>query len=119
MYDALEEISRSMMEQGHWSEGWIAARQTLYYDHEALSPEVMVRLRTLEAFLPPRDLVEKVRSVVLREGGSIVDFDGFDLDSGKAEGERGGYQHRNRLPGHLGRLRRVMTPRFASCCQNC
>jgi hypothetical protein len=54
MYDALEEISRAMMEQGHWSEGWIAARQTLRYDHEAFSSEVMVRLRTLEEFLRPR-----------------------------------------------------------------
>jgi hypothetical protein len=53
MYDALEEISRAMMEQGHWSERWIAARQTLRYDHEVLRPEVMVRLRTLEAFLRP------------------------------------------------------------------
>jgi hypothetical protein len=26
MCDALEEISRAIMEQGHWSEGWIAAR---------------------------------------------------------------------------------------------
>jgi hypothetical protein len=102
MYDALEEISRAMMEQGHWSEGWIAARQTLRYDHEAFSPEVMVRLRNLEAFLRPRDLVEKVRSVVLREGVSIVDFDGFDLDAEKEEEAQGGYQHTGQIAKALG-----------------
>jgi hypothetical protein len=102
MYDALEEISRSMMEQGHWSEGWIAARQTFRYDHEAFSPEVKKRLLTLEAFLRPRDLVEKVRSVVLREGASIIDFDGFDLDAEKAEEERGGYQHAVQIAEVLG-----------------
>jgi hypothetical protein len=102
MYDALEEISRAMMEQGHWSEGWIAARQTLHYDHEAFGPEVTVRLRTLEEFLRPRDLIEKVRSVVLRERVSIVDFDGFDLDAEKAEAKTGGYQHTEQIAQALG-----------------
>ena len=44
MYDALEEISRAMMEQGHWSEGWIAARQTLRYDHEAFRATIGSRI---------------------------------------------------------------------------
>src|SRR5207244_12410197 len=73
MYDGLEEISHAMMEQ-HWSEGWIAARQTIQYDHEAFTPEVMARLRVLEASMRPRDLVEKVQAVVLRQDHSFVDF---------------------------------------------
>ena len=44
MYDALEEISSAMMEQGHWSEGWIAARQTLRYDHEAFRATIGSRI---------------------------------------------------------------------------
>jgi hypothetical protein len=90
MYDALEDISRAVMEHGHWSEGWIATRQTLKYDHEAMGSEATARLGILEACLRPRDLVEKVRSVVLREHVSIVDFDGFDLAAEKAEEDRGG-----------------------------
>jgi hypothetical protein len=69
---------------------------------EAFSPEVMVRMRNLEAFLRPRDLVEKVRSVVLREWVSIVDFDGFDLDAEKAEEEQGGHQHAVQIAKALG-----------------
>jgi len=61
-----------------------------------------VRLRTLETLLRPRDLVEKVRSVVLREGVSIADFDGFDLDAEKAEEDHGGYQRTEQIAQALG-----------------
>jgi hypothetical protein len=101
MYAALEELSRAIMEQGHWSEGWIGARQTLHYDHGAFAPEVMARLRALEASLRPRDLVEKIRSVVLREGVAIVDFDGFDFDAENAENERG-YERTEQVAQALG-----------------
>jgi hypothetical protein len=102
MYDALEEMSRAMMEHGHWSEGWIATRQTLRYDHEAFGPEVTAQLRAVEEFLRPRDLVEKVRSVVLAERVSIVDFDRFDLDAEKAEDDHGGYQRTEQIAQALG-----------------
>ncbi|MGH6681364.1 MAG: hypothetical protein ACREDL_21085, partial [Bradyrhizobium sp.] len=102
MYDALEEISCAMSEQGHWSEGWIAARQTLRDDHEAFSADVMQRLRALEVFLRPRGLVEKIRSVVLRQGISILDFDSFDLDAERAEEQRGGYQRMDGIVQALG-----------------
>ncbi len=102
MYDGLEEISRAMMEQRHWSEGWIAAQQTIHYDHEAFTPEVMARLRVLEASMRPRDLVEKVQSVVLREDHSLVDFEGLDLDGEKAEGKRGGYERTEQIAQTLG-----------------
>jgi hypothetical protein len=101
MYDALEALSRTLSEHGQWSEGWIATRQTLRYDHGAFSPEVSARLRALEEFLRPRDLVEKVRAIVLRERVSIVDFDGFDLDAEKSE-EDGGYQRTEQIAQALG-----------------
>jgi hypothetical protein len=100
IYDALEEISRAIMEQGHWAEGWIAVRQTLRFDHDKESaPEVTARLRTLEAFLRPRDLVEKVRSIVLSERASIADIDAFDFD---AENTGGGRERTERIVLQLG-----------------
>ena len=102
MYNALEEISYAISEQGHWSEGWMAVRQTLCDDHEAFSADVMQRLRTLEVFLRPRGLVEKIRSVVLRKGVSILDFDSFDLDAEKAEAQRGGHQRMDGIVQALG-----------------
>jgi hypothetical protein len=91
-----------MMGQRHWSEGWIAARQTIQCDHEAFTPEVMARLRVLEASLQPRDLVEKVQSVVLREDLSLVDFEGFDFDAEKAAVKRGGYERAEQIAQTLG-----------------
>jgi hypothetical protein len=102
IYDSLEETSRTITQQGYWADGWIAVRETLRYDHQAFSPEVMARLRTLETILRPRDLVEKVRSVVLRESFSIVDFDDFDLDMEKSEEERGGYERTEQIVQALG-----------------
>jgi len=102
MYDGLEEISRAMMEQRHWSEGWIAVRQTIHYDHEAFTPEVMARLQVLEASMRPRDLVEKVQSVVLREDHSLVDFEGLDLDAEKTERKRSGYERIEQIAQTLG-----------------
>jgi hypothetical protein len=102
MYDALEDISRVIMEKRYWSDGWVAARETLHYDHNAFTPEVLARLRTLEAFLRPRDLVQKVRSVVLRENFSIVAFEGFDPDAEKAEEGQGGYERTEQIAQGLG-----------------
>jgi hypothetical protein len=102
MYDPLEEVGNVIMERGHWSEGWIAVRQTFRYDHGAFSPDVLERLRALEAFLRPKDLVEKVRSVVLRESLSIVDFDGLDFDAENAEADHGGYERTEQIAEELG-----------------
>jgi hypothetical protein len=102
MYDGLEEISRAMIEQRHWSEGWIAARQTIQYGHEAFTPEVMARLRGLGGLHAAQKPVEKVQAVVFREDHPLVDFEGFDLDADKAEGIRGGYERAEQIAQTLG-----------------
>jgi len=67
MYDDLERVCRSICSKGFWTDGWLAVRQTLFYDSKGFSPEVLARLAALEELLRPKDLVEKVRSIVLPE----------------------------------------------------
>jgi hypothetical protein len=55
----------------------------------------------LEAFLR-QDLVQKVRSVVLRDNFSIVAFEGFDPDAEKAEEDQGGYERTEQIAQELG-----------------
>ncbi|MGB7731972.1 MAG: hypothetical protein WBL50_28410 [Candidatus Acidiferrum sp.] len=66
-YDALDHVCSAISKVCFWSEGWLAVRETMYYDSHGFSPEVASRLASLEALLRPKDLAEKVRSIVLDE----------------------------------------------------
>jgi hypothetical protein len=76
MYDDLERVCRSICAKRFWTDGWLAVRQTLFYDFKGFSPEVLTRLTALEELLRPKDLVEKVRSIVLPESVIYVGLDG-------------------------------------------
>jgi hypothetical protein len=67
MYGDLERIFRRITESRFWPQGWIAVRQTIHFDSSGLTPEVAARLASLEVELRPKDLLEKVRSIVLSE----------------------------------------------------
>ena len=67
MYESLENVCRAIRAKRFWSEGWIAVRQTIYYDSRGFTPETSNRLRRLEEFLRPGDLPQEVRSKVLSE----------------------------------------------------
>jgi hypothetical protein len=75
MYDDLERVCRSISEKGFWPEGWIAVRQTIHYDSNGMTPEVAARLASLEADLRPKDLLQKVRSIVLQQGVLYIGVD--------------------------------------------
>jgi hypothetical protein len=75
--DELELIAHAVATRGFWREGWIGARQTRISDGGGLPVDVLARLKTLEEFLRPKDLVDKVRGVVLgtKGGGRSIDLD--------------------------------------------
>lgn len=77
--DELERIAHAIAAKGFWRDGWIGARLTGIYDSERLSPDILVRLKTLEEFLRPKDLLDKVRGVVLSDkAGRSIDLDDLD-----------------------------------------
>lgn len=65
VYDELERTCHAIAERQFWREGWIAIRQTLNFDSKRFPPEITARLRSLEEFLRPRDVVQQVRGIVL------------------------------------------------------
>jgi hypothetical protein len=75
VYDELERVCHAISKGRSWVEGWIAVRQTVYYDSKGFSPEISARLASIEALLRPADLVQKVRSMVLSEGVLLVGVD--------------------------------------------
>jgi len=82
MYEELERVCRAISGRKFWREGWIAVRETLKFDSERFTPEVVARLSSLEGHLRPIDLVQKVRAIVLsaREGLDLDDFEGESTD---------------------------------------
>jgi hypothetical protein len=60
----LERVCRRITVTRFWPEGWLAIKQTLNFDGMAMQAESRDRLVTLEAALRPRNLEQRVRSVV-------------------------------------------------------
>jgi hypothetical protein len=69
-----------------WREGWIALRQTIFFDAKDHSTPNARRLIALEKSLCPSGLAQEVRSRVLIPQASIYDFDEIDdeTDFGKS-----------------------------------
>jgi hypothetical protein len=75
MWNELEELCRKFNAQSFWREGWAACRSTAFFDHERMHPNVLERLSALEQMLKPRDLVQRVRAIVLTSGSGGLDID--------------------------------------------
>ena len=77
--DELERIAHAIAAKGFWRDGWIGAKLTRIYSGDRLPPDILARLTTLEEFLRPKGLVDKVRGVVLSDrGGRSIDLDDLD-----------------------------------------
>jgi hypothetical protein len=85
MHDDLERVCRAIAQRHFWVEGWIAVRQTVFYDSKGFSPEMAAQLASVEALLRPRDLAQKVRSIVLSEDMIYVGVDATDLGTNDIE----------------------------------
>ena len=85
--DALERIARAASGKGFWREGWLAARSARIYEGKGFPPEILKQLLSLEDALRPKDLVNKVRGLVIGSGGGHLDLDDpEDLDDNDFEG---------------------------------
>ncbi|MCA6123378.1 hypothetical protein J6500_15950 [Bradyrhizobium sp. WSM 1704] len=76
--DELDKMARAFAGNGFWRDGWIATRQARAYDSKRLSPESLAKLKALEEFLRPKDLVAKVRGIVLEAKGGGLGYDELD-----------------------------------------
>ena len=77
-----------MAAKGFWKEGWIAVRQTLYYDTKKSprdAPDLFSRLSAIEKILRPVDIIQKVRSIVFTHSVSGIDLEDFGGDDGDIE----------------------------------
>ena len=80
LHSELDRICRSIAKVGFWREGWTGVRQTLKYDSNGMAKEAKAKLMRLEKTLGPKDLVQKVRGIVLSTNAHGLDFDDLDTD---------------------------------------
>jgi len=88
MADALEAAVVPLLDTG-WERGWLAIRQTIRFDGEALPANIRTRLGKLETRARPRTLVGRVKAIVLNGHSAGADFsDGEDALTGYERAEQ-------------------------------
>ncbi len=87
MYDELDRVCRAISANEFWPDGWIAVRTIQRFDAAGFGPEIVEKLDALERVLRPKELVEKVQSVVLSSAARLS----FDVDI-EAGGDTGDVQ---------------------------
>lgn len=63
--EQFEAIATQIASNDYWHEGWIAIRTALAYAPAGVDAAAIERLRSLERYLHPKNLVQRVRAVVL------------------------------------------------------
>lgn len=85
--EQLDQLARAIAATSFWRDGWAAARQARIYDSMHMQPELRQRLTELEEFLRPKDLVSRVRGLVIGDRTGFLDVDDFDdEEEDEAEG---------------------------------
>jgi hypothetical protein len=98
--DDLEDISAALAAQGFWRDGWLAVKQTRFFDEKDKTSDNYARLSKLEVRLRPRDLIQNVRGRVLSQKGALYDVEEVDTDN--AESYRVGIEEKNKEAKDLG-----------------
>ena len=88
LFEELANICLAIRKNRFWPEGWLAVRQTLDLDGKGLEPQCLAKLIAIEVALRPRDLMEKVRSVVFSTRLQAINPDDFEDHSTEDVGTR-------------------------------
>jgi hypothetical protein len=96
----LDRLCRFLAKDAFWREGWLGVCQTLKYDSKGMTEEVKAKLMSLEKALKPKNLVQKVRGIVLSTNSYGLDFDDFDYDD---DDETNSISRLNRIAVNLGK----------------
>jgi hypothetical protein len=100
LHTELDRISRLIAQGGFWRDGWIAVSQTLKYDYKSLKNAARAKLVRLEKALRPKDLLQKVRGIVLGGDSYGLELEEDDYDS---DDDGGSLDRINRIAASLGK----------------
>lgn len=86
--DELGRVMRQFAADGFWCAGWFACRQTMKFDKEQMTPEVVSLLAELDSDLKPSDLLGQVRAVVLGDRTGSFYLDDLEDDTAESSSSR-------------------------------
>lgn len=75
LYELMESASIKISQSAPWSEGWVGIKSIFMYDLEHFPVEVLDRLKVLEILLRPTTLIDKARTITLKNRHNYFDFD--------------------------------------------
>ncbi len=64
-YGLLEETAKKLHKQKPWIEGWLAVKETIQFDGDRYSPEVLEKIENIERYIRPKMLYDRILSYVL------------------------------------------------------
>jgi hypothetical protein len=83
---AIEAAAAEFLKDGEWIDGWLAVRGAIGFDGKGWQPEVLARVRALEAQLRPTDPLNVAKAYVMEGRGSGFDLiDGAEDDSSERD----------------------------------
>lgn len=104
MHDELTRVATSLDAQKPWNEGWVAVRETRYFDYkEGKEPNLddLDRLNALEKSLRPKKLIDLARIYAVSRGG--YDLDILDGEEEYEEDGRSRYERVDDITCKIGR----------------
>jgi hypothetical protein len=104
MHDELTRVATSLDAQKPWNEGWVAVRETRYFDYkEKKEPNLddLARLNALEKILRPKNLIDLARIYAVSRGG--YDLDTLDGEEEYEEDGRSRYERVDDITCKIGR----------------
>jgi len=79
-FDALEKIIRTYGKNGKWPKIWLSIKSAIHFDGDALAPEILYQLNSLERITAPSDSYSQIEAYVLNEVWEHVEISDGDFE---------------------------------------
>lgn len=84
-FDALEEVLKEHSRAGSWPDIWIAIKNTIHFDGERHTPQLLERLKSLEVSSAPKEPVSEIEAYVLCNTWEHAEVKGGDYSKAVEE----------------------------------
>ncbi|MFM0742276.1 hypothetical protein PQQ51_34090, partial [Paraburkholderia xenovorans] len=84
-FDALEQIILDYGRNGEWPEMWRSIKQTIHFDRDLHTPELIARLELLETLTSPSDLYSEIQAYVLVDTWDHIELRGTNYQESTAK----------------------------------
>lgn len=102
-FNALEKMIHAIIKKTVWNEGWRAVNKTMDLDAKQMPPDLLSRLKQLEAVLKPASLLDLARAYVFTDIHHSFDLIDVDTDENESAGYNTKYTQIEQIILKIGR----------------